>query len=119
MRASKIYISGPMYDGVKCYYDFCDAEVQVQEPEWRVRHTSIKYAQRHNRMIEFKPVNPLSISIFNVSLFSCPKAIRVIARLAKLSCCQYVYMLKGWMNTTESAAEHKFAKLLKKEIIYQ
>ena len=77
-----------------------------------------KIAIRSGRF-SFRAVNPTAMRPFGIPIERYPYAIAMLFCLIKLSSCSYAYFLSDWKDSLGANIEHRAAKFLGKEVIYQ
>lgn len=94
----KCYISGKIggLRPLECEFKFMRGEVAVSR-------------------MGMTPVNPLR----NGLKFSAPWALHMIIDIFNLSMCSHVYFLRDWCDSRGAKIEYKFAKFLKKKMLWQ
>lgn len=67
----------------------------------------------------FQAVNPTAIHICGISIDQLPWPVAMMLCLLKLATCSYAYFLADWKQSRGARIEHRFARLTRKNIIYQ
>ena len=114
---NKIYIAGRITGDPHYRAKFKSAEAAVKDWRFFDRH-GVNYYIRHNHF-GFVPVNPTEFTLLGHDLAECRWSLAMVVCLCKLVRCSYVYMLKDWKQSKGASVEHRWAKFLGKEIIYQ
>lgn len=114
---NKVYIAGRVTGDPYYRAKFKSAEATVKDRQFFDRH-GVKAAMLLGRF-GFKAVNPAEFTLFGKLLDRYSWRIAMAVCLWHLLGCSYVYMLKDWKDSKGARKEHKWAKFLGKEIIYQ
>lgn len=114
---NKCYIAGRVTGDPNYRAKFKSAEATVKEWWFFDRH-GVKIAQRSGRF-GFQAVNPAEFTLFGRDLTHYSWHVAMAVCLCRLLSCSYVFMLKDWKDSKGATVEHRAAKLLGKEVIYQ
>ena len=114
---NKIFISGKVTGEADYKYKFEAAEVMILKSDFFERHGV--YLAMHTDKFGYMPVNPTRLTLFGRPLEEYNWMIAMAVCLWKLWGCSTVYMLRDWKKSRGANIEHRFAKMLNKQIIYQ
>lgn len=88
--------------------------------------TSYYFFDRHGHKIAvlsgrwgFQAVNPTAISCLGITIDRLPWILAMLFCIIKLASCSYAYFLNDWKQSRGARIEHRFARLTRKNIIYQ
>lgn len=116
---NRIYIAGKITGDPNYREKFKAGAYECETAQFSTRITPLQYAQRKNRIMCFKPVNPTEFTLIGIPLTEYRWHIGMSVCLFKLLFCSFVYMLKGWTDSRGATIEHGTAKFLHKRIVYQ
>ena len=115
---NKIFISGKITGDPNYALKFESACIVVSREGFFDRYGSPDLCYRHGHF-GFVPVDPCEMTILGVPLQGWPWWMCMARTLCALTFCSYVYVLRDWKDSRGARAEHRWAKLLHKHIIYQ
>lgn len=115
---NKIYISGKITGDPNYALKFEAAAVTVSRSNFFDRHGSADMSVRHG-YFGFRPVDPCDFTLIGIPLRNYTWSVCIMVCLWHLAGCSYVYMLRDWKDSRGARIEHRVAKILHKEIIYQ
>jgi hypothetical protein len=129
MQNNRIYIAGRITGDDDYKAKFKSAEAQVTEARrWcgnafhNQCRSCIFYDRDRCTTCQISDVFPQQLEVVNPVDFDLegrPYWIAMIKCLWKLSRCKYVYFLRDWRYSRGAQIEHRWAKRLHKQIIYQ
>ena len=114
---NKIFISGKITGDPNYVLKFESACITVCHPDFFDRY-GVDAAQRLGRF-GFKPVDPCDFTFLGHPMAECSWSICMMVCLWHLTWCSYVYFLNDWKDSRGANMEHRWARLLKKKVIYQ
>lgn len=114
---NRIYIAGRI-TGDPNYTEKFNSAVKTVKQWWFFERHGVKAALRLGRF-GFDVVNPVEFTLFGRTLDKYSWTVCMIVCLFRLVRCSYVYMLHDWHESKGATLEHKAAKFLRKQIIYQ
>lgn len=114
---NRIYIAGRITGDPDYTAKFKSAAATVTQWWFFDRH-GVRTAQRLGRF-GFEAVNPVEFTLFGRTLDRYSWTVAMSVCLCRLMSCSHVYMLADWQDSKGATLEHKVAKLLGKQIIYQ
>lgn len=114
---NKCYIAGRVTGDTHYKQKFQSAVATVSGYRFFDRNGH-KIALRSGRF-GFQAVNPTAIHVFGIPIERYPYTIAMLFCLIKLSSCSYAYFLSDWKQSRGATIEHRVAKFLGKEVIYQ
>ena len=109
---NKVYIAGPITGVENWEARFFSAELKVMSMEFFDRHGNQRLVDRYG-YFGFDYVSPRMFPIDNLRRWA-----QMAYCLWHLSWCSYVYMMDGWKGSKGARQEHRWAKMLRKRIIY-
>lgn len=113
---NKVFISGKV-TGDKSYpQKFEAAAVVVKKFEFFDKYGA--EAAKHDNF-GFEPVEPTALTFHGLPLRYYRWSSCMVICLWHLTWCSYVYMLRDWQDSRGAQIEHRWAKFLRKRIIYQ
>ena len=115
---NKVFISGKVTGDPNYALKFESACIMVSRESFFDRYGSAELCYRHGHF-GFMPVDPCDLSILGMPIHEWPWWICMVRCLWVLLGCSYVYMLHDWEQSRGAKIEHKVAKALNKQIIYQ
>lgn len=74
---------------------------------------------KYTTYTSFAPICPTELAFLGVPLHYCPYWACMISCIVAMVRCSSVYFLRDWRGSKGARIEHKIAKLLNKNIIYQ
>lgn len=112
---NRIYLSGRItgYHGYRAKFRRAETYINSRVFLYRNGYSLPK------RYKNFSVVNPTSFTLFGRDLSHYSWTIAMAVCLVKLLPCSYVYMLRNWSRSRGATIEHRLAKALKKDIMYQ
>ena len=113
---NKVFISGRVTGDHDHMVKLISAANHVEDPLFFNRH-GVK-AAIHGYCL-FQPVNPTTLTLVGTPLRYCSWSVCMAVCLWHLTWCSYVYMLRDWEDSRGARIEHRWAKFLRKHIIYQ
>lgn len=110
---NKVYIAGPITGVEDWEVNFFSAEMEVIGGRFFDLHGDPRLVDRYGHS-GFEYVSPRLFPIGNLRRWA-----QMAYCLYRLSWCSYVYMMEGWQGSKGARQEHRWAKMLRKHIIYQ
>ena len=111
---NKVFISGKIAGDDNYRSKFKSAEEEIWKPSFGVNHTPAEYVVKHHKLMMYKPVNPCELGLEGLPYWS-----QITVCIWNLMRCSTVYFLEDWKESRGAKIEHRWAKFLRKRIIYQ
>lgn len=109
---NKVYIAGPIAGVETLEENYFFAEWKVVSMDFFDRHGDPRLVNKYG-YFGFDYVSPRIFPIDNLRRWA-----QMEYCLYRLAWCSYVYMMKGWKGSKVARQEHRWAKILRKRIIY-
>lgn len=109
---NKVYIAGPITGVENWEAKFFAAEKKVLSLDFFNDHGDWRLVGKYG-YFGFSYVSPRLFDIDNLHRWA-----QMTYCVCRLVGCSYVYMMEGWRQSKGARVEHRWAKILRKRIIY-